>query len=148
MKTYSISKQFVIVRAESADTQGICSLLEMHHPPDFGPPVHYHLKEDEGFYVLEGRYRFRLGEKTLEVGPGDFVLAPREVPHAFRSLGPETGKLLVSFTPGGAERYFELMSQISMEDPDRMKKCQELDREFGMVIIGGFVSFTGSVQKA
>ena len=126
VKSFTVGKQFVIVRAGSADTNGVCAVLEMHHPPETGPPLHVHQYEDEGFFVLEGHYRFTLfgpEKQVREVGPGDFVMAAKTVAHSFRSLGPEIGKLLVYFTPAGAEAYFEANSQIPQYDPDRKAKC-------------------------
>jgi mannose-6-phosphate isomerase-like protein (cupin superfamily) len=138
MKTFTVGKQHVIVRAESADTNGVCAVLEMHHPPETGPPLHVHQHEAEGFFVLEGRYRFTLftpEKEVREVSSGDFVMASRGIPHSFRSLGPELGKLLVYFTPAGAEAYFEESSQISLDDPDRKAKCKALNQRFGITIV-------------
>ena len=138
-RTYTVGQQTVIVRAESRDTSGICDVLELHHPKGSGPPIHFHTKEDEGFYILQGRYRFRVGENTFNIGPGEFLMASRNTPHAFTSVGPELGKMLVYFTPGGVEPYFARMSQISLSDPERGEKCAALDKEFGMTMLGGRV---------
>jgi quercetin dioxygenase-like cupin family protein len=110
----------------------------MHHPPEAGPPLHVHKFEDEGFYILEGRYRFTLftpEKQVTEAGPGNFVMAVRGVSHSFRSLGPGIGKMLVYFAPGGAEGYFEAGSQISPDDPDRRTKREELDRKYGIALV-------------
>jgi quercetin dioxygenase-like cupin family protein len=57
------------------------------------------LHAEEGIFVLEGRYRFQLGDQQLELGPGDFVHVPRPTPHAFEALEP--GRALVIVAPGG-----------------------------------------------
>jgi len=41
-----------------------------------------------------------------ELAPGDSVLGPRRVPHAFAFVGNTTGKLLVGFTPAGKMEEF------------------------------------------
>lgn len=138
-RTYAIGGQTVLVRSDSQQTGGLCDVLEMHHSVNVGPPLHYHTKENEGFYVLQGHYRFRIGDEVLTVGPGQFVLAARLIPHAFTNLGPDLGKLLVYFTPGGVERYFSRMSEISVDDAARDSKCAVLDDEFGIVMLGGRV---------
>ena len=46
-------------------------------------PMHIHHSDDEAWYVLEGSLRFRLGEETVEAGPGEAVLAPKGTPHAY-----------------------------------------------------------------
>lgn len=138
MQSYNVGKQYVIVRARAEDTGGVLSLLEMHHSPETGPPLHVHKYEDEGFYILEGNYRFTLfapEKQTREVGPGEFVMAARRVPHSFRSLGPEIGRMLVYFTPGGAEGYFEASSRIPPEDPERTAKRQALEDKYGTTIL-------------
>lgn len=135
--TYTVGSQTVIVRSDIQQTKRICDVLEMHHPPGSGPPLHYHTMEDEGFYILQGRYRFQVGDQSLTLEPGQFILAARSVPHAFTSIGPELGKMLVYFTPGGVEPYFERMSRIAFDDIDRDSRCAALDAEFGMVMIGG-----------
>ena len=40
-------------------------------------PLHVHEREDEYFFILEGEHVFQIGEETLQVGPGGFVVAPR-----------------------------------------------------------------------
>jgi uncharacterized cupin superfamily protein len=39
-------------------------------------PAHYHLLEGEHLLVLEGRATLRLGDRTHEIGPGDYVCFP------------------------------------------------------------------------
>lgn len=39
-------------------------------------PFHYHMREDELFYVLSGRGVLRHGETLREIGPGDCIFCP------------------------------------------------------------------------
>jgi uncharacterized cupin superfamily protein len=50
-------------------------------------PLHYHLREEEHFFVLEGRCVLRSGEERFTVGPGDYVCFPAGtgVAHAFEN---------------------------------------------------------------
>ena len=50
---------------------------------DWIAPLHVHYADDEAWYVLDGVLRFRLGEQTLEAGPGGAVLARKGIPHAY-----------------------------------------------------------------
>ncbi|REJ86267.1 MAG: cupin domain-containing protein [Acidobacteria bacterium] len=52
-----------------------------------GPRLHVH-PYDEIFHVLEGRAEFTVGERRFEAGPGDLVIGPANVPHAYVNLGP------------------------------------------------------------
>ncbi len=45
----------VIVRADTAQTNASLTVLEFLVPPNDGPAVHAHLREDEVWYVTEGR---------------------------------------------------------------------------------------------
>ncbi len=47
-----------------------------------GPFVwHHHEAEDELFLVLHGQLRMELRERTVDVGPGEFIIIPRGVEH-------------------------------------------------------------------
>ena len=45
------------------------------------PPLHVHHTHHEGFLVLSGEVSLFLGGRELALRPGEFVLAPRGVPH-------------------------------------------------------------------
>lgn len=40
-------------------------------------------RSDKLFYILRGRGRFHVGPTTADVGRGDAVLIPHDVPHSF-----------------------------------------------------------------
>jgi mannose-6-phosphate isomerase-like protein (cupin superfamily) len=42
---------------------------------------HKHDEEDEMFYVLEGRFTMEFRDKTVELGPHEFLIVPRGVEH-------------------------------------------------------------------
>jgi mannose-6-phosphate isomerase-like protein (cupin superfamily) len=46
-------------------------------------PFHVHHADDEAWYVLEGRLRFRIGDDIFEAGPGGAALAPKGTPHTY-----------------------------------------------------------------
>jgi mannose-6-phosphate isomerase-like protein (cupin superfamily) len=102
----------VRIRAHTRNTNGALTLLEFVHPPNGGPPLHIHLREDEVWYVLEGDYRFKLGEAMFGVSQGDMVFGPRGTPHGFQNVGDTPGRLLVFYTPSGAERFFEQHAEL------------------------------------
>ncbi len=51
-------------------------------------PLHLHRSDDEAWYVLEGKMRFRIGGETFEASSGDAVLAPKGVPHTYGNAQP------------------------------------------------------------
>jgi mannose-6-phosphate isomerase-like protein (cupin superfamily) len=104
----------MLVKAASPATGGAFSLLETANPPDAGPPLHLHHTADEAFYVLEGSYEFHCGDEQVDAGPGWFVFLPHGVPHRYRA-GPQGGRVLMLFSPGGTEDYFRDIA-VAMAD--------------------------------
>jgi mannose-6-phosphate isomerase-like protein (cupin superfamily) len=104
-----------------ADTDGRFSLVEHPLPARaLGSPVHTHHHEDEYSFVLEGRVGVKLGDDTLVAGPGDLVLKPRGVPHAFWNAGDEPARLLEMISPAGFEEYFrEMAPLLAAEERDQ-----------------------------
>ena len=71
------------IKAGAEQTHGAFTFIEWQAPAGFGPPRHIHDRDDEAFYVLDGSMTLECGESTWQAGPGDFVLLPRGVAHAF-----------------------------------------------------------------
>ncbi len=59
-------------------------------PGSLSCPPHYHLGEEEAFYVLEGSGLFWVGDERIEARPGSFMVRPLadRVAHAIEA-GPE-----------------------------------------------------------
>ncbi len=110
----------------------------MHHvpagliPPEVGPPLHVHEKENETYYVLDGEFEFVCGEDHVRGGPGTFVFAPRGVPHRYKNIGSAAGRMLFGFTPGGIEAFFtELGSQTELN----LQVMTEIARRHGITML-------------
>jgi mannose-6-phosphate isomerase-like protein (cupin superfamily) len=73
----------VTIKAHTRNTNGSMSVLEFVHPPKAGPALHNHLREDEVWYVLEGDYRFKVGDAMFRVSEGGMAFGPRGAPHGF-----------------------------------------------------------------
>lgn len=57
------------LKIASSDTEGGLSVwMQNGHSPYGGPPLHLHPHQYEFFFVLEGRYRFRVGGRLLHAG--------------------------------------------------------------------------------
>lgn len=98
--------QLMHVKLSAAESNGELTVIEDVIPPNVGPPLHVHEKENETYYVLEGRFEFICDEDRVEGGPGTFVFAPRGYPHAYKNVGDTPGRLIFGFTPGGIEAFF------------------------------------------
>jgi mannose-6-phosphate isomerase-like protein (cupin superfamily) len=89
------------------ETGGTLSLAQDQVPPGGGPPLHYHLNEDEVFIVQEGRIEYFIENRWIELGPGGVVFAPRNVPHRFRNPSDKPARQWTVFMPSGFETFFE-----------------------------------------
>ncbi len=62
-------------------------------------PLHFHPDGVHRMYILEGRLRCTLGEETMEMGPGDYMLIPRGVRHRFEKVGGGKAYFVTVDTP-------------------------------------------------
>ena len=70
---YEYCKKAFVPR--SSGTESLVCVYEV--PPGKSPyPYHYHLKDEETFYILSGEGRLRTPEGERAVGAGDFLFFP------------------------------------------------------------------------
>jgi mannose-6-phosphate isomerase-like protein (cupin superfamily) len=102
----------VLLAGGDATAGGVAFVLHPLAPRALGSPVHTHAREDEWTYVLEGEVGVEIGGGTLVARPGDLVLKPRGVPHAFWNAGDAPARMLEVITPAGFEGYFEGLGEV------------------------------------
>jgi quercetin dioxygenase-like cupin family protein len=122
------------------ETGGNFFAMEQSNHKKGGPPRHLHYSEEEYFYVIDGNYVVEVGTERFELGPGDSLLAPRKIPHAWAFVGDDKGNLLISFAPANKmEAYFRLINQIraphTYANPNDTQHA-DLMRQYGMELIG------------
>jgi mannose-6-phosphate isomerase-like protein (cupin superfamily) len=81
-------------------------------PRTLAAPMHVHSNEDEYSYVLEGEVGVQIGVEILYASPGDLVVKPRGVWHAFWNRRDEPARLLEIISPAGFERYFAELAPL------------------------------------
>jgi mannose-6-phosphate isomerase-like protein (cupin superfamily) len=123
------------------DSGGNCMVMDQVIRPESGPPPHVHQREDETFYILEGRFSFLCGDREEIMEAGSFVYIPRGTLHTFRNVGMTKGRLLVTVTPAGLEDFFYQIGTIADGlpepppfDPAILGKLVELAGKYGMEI--------------
>ena len=95
----------VTVKTAGAETGNALSQIEVDDPRGGGTPLHVHHNEDETFYVLQGEVTFLVGDERIDVAAGDFLFAPRDIPHTY-VVRSERARMLVTASPGGVEQVF------------------------------------------
>ena len=101
----------ILFRVGTKESGGSLFAIEHRGLGKGGPPEHFHLYQDEWFYVLEGEVRFRVGGKETLVRPGESVLGPRMVPHCFAGTGEKPARMLITCTPAGKmEEFFRAVA--------------------------------------
>jgi quercetin dioxygenase-like cupin family protein len=103
-------------KATGESTDGSLVLLENLTAPGGGPPPHVHTREDEFFYVLEGSFEIRIGDRVHTLGSGGFAYVRRGTVHNFRNIAATPSRLLVGFTPGGIEGFFRESGRPATDD--------------------------------
>ena len=115
-----------------ADSEGVLILENVVHRPG-GPARHLHTAQDEWFFAAEGNFVVEIGAQRFALGPGDSLLAPRQVPHAWSNVGPGLGRLMIVFSPAGRmEAFFRTVTQVNAPPP----QDPALWRAHGMELLG------------
>lgn len=123
-------------------TNGAFTVIEQIIQPQSGPPPHVHHREDEAFYVLEGRFSFLSGEKQSVFEAGSFVYVPKGTVHTFKNIEAQQGRLLVIITPAGLEEFFYAIGTPAADlsappafDPGVIDKLMQLAKDYQMAIV-------------
>lgn len=90
-----ISGQLVVFRERTGDRV----TAELYVRPGGYVPVHVHGRQVERFEGVSGTLRFRIGRRSLDVGPAEAVAVPAGTPHGFRNVGSDIAHFLIELTP-------------------------------------------------
>ena len=127
-RTVRVMGNRVTYKAVAEETGGAYSLFEGVVEPGSGVPPHYDRYEDETWWILAGTFGLRLGDETLELGPGGYAFVPRGTVHALTNVGGGPGRLLVLVTPGGLrERFIDEMGG-SRGVPEALAGSADIER--------------------
>lgn len=73
---------------------------------------HVHSREDEFTLLLRGRIGARVGDTDYELGPGDLLLKPRNVPHAMWNPSDEPAVSFEFISPAGFEEFIRETGEL------------------------------------
>ena len=125
----------IVGKVFSEQTNGQYSVIVTTTPSQGGPPRHRHQHEDELFYILQGTYEFRVGDKTIIANEGDWVHLPRNLPHRYRNIGSEAGKTLNIMTPGGFEQFFAEIDALPKDRPPDRQQVRDIGARYGLTFL-------------
>jgi mannose-6-phosphate isomerase-like protein (cupin superfamily) len=115
-------------KVSTKDTEGDMFIFESTRIKEGGPILHTHYETDEWWYVLQGEFLIKVGDKTYSAKTGDFVYGPRKVPHTFAKIAQGEAKLIIGHQPAGKmEAYFKKISEgiatnMSEEERNNLRK--------------------------
>jgi quercetin dioxygenase-like cupin family protein len=112
---------------------GEAVLVDMWIEPGGGVPPHVHPSMEERFEVVSGRIGFLAGREWLIAGPGETVVVPAGMRHAYRNAGDEPAHGRCRATPPQTLQEF-------LEDAAAMARAGRINRH------GLPTSFAGAWQ--
>lgn len=130
-KSLRVISDTMTIKVPSEKVNGAYSVTEDVTPPGGGAPPHIHHREDEMFYVLEGEFEFRCGDRVFNAAKDALVALPKEIPHALKNTGNALGKTLLILIPGGTEKAFEELDMLPRGPPD-LEKINAITRKYGV----------------
>jgi quercetin dioxygenase-like cupin family protein len=136
---HSIGVSSTAYKVSGQDTGGGLFIMEHANRAKGGPPRHLHHYEDEWFYAIEGEYIVEVGSERFRLKPGDSILAPREIPHAWAFAGSASGKMLIAFAPANKmEEYFRSTAKARAGAYSNWNnpRDKELMRSYGLELLG------------
>ncbi len=96
-------------------------LGEFREDPGFMTALHFHYKQDEQFFILEGVLSVYVEGKWHDFEPGTVAVVPRGMHHAQGNMGTKPVRFLGSGSPAGFEQFFveldKLASRVPPADP-------------------------------
>src|SRR5260370_18236256 len=76
--------------------------------------LHLHRDSDEIAWVLEGEFTFKIGDEVTTGGPGTCAFMPRNVAHAWKNIGNDTGRVIALYPPAAAGGYIEALHERAL----------------------------------
>ena len=126
--------RFAALKLVGDETNGSVMLFEETVPPGTKSLFHLHRDSDEVAWVLAGEITFKIGDEVTVGGPGTCAFFPRNVAHAWKNTGSETGRVVFLYTPAAAGGYVEELRNRpgAMTDDER----KELRERYQWEIVG------------
>lgn len=82
-----------------ADNGNQFTAFDLFVPPDNGPPLHFHTRETEWFYVIDGNPNFQLDNQFIPGEEGTLIFSLVEQLHAYKNTTSESARMILFYEP-------------------------------------------------
>lgn len=127
--------RFAALKLLGRETDESIMLFEETVPAGTKSLFHLHRDSDEVAWVLAGEITFKIGDEVTIGGPGTCAFFPRNVPHAWRNSGRETGRVLFLYTPASAGAYVESLLDRPA-DPIDEEEREKIRQRYHWEVVG------------
>jgi mannose-6-phosphate isomerase-like protein (cupin superfamily) len=137
---YSMGQGEAHILVDGDRSAGAWWMGEFREQPGFMTPLHYHPRQDEQFYVLEGVLSVYAEDKWYDLEPGSVAIVPHGVRHAQGNTGNVRARFLGSGNPAGFEQSFaeidQLARRLQRSDPKFQEELEKILAKFDTKTLG------------
>jgi quercetin dioxygenase-like cupin family protein len=126
--------RFAALKLVGHETDESIMLFEETVPVGTKSLFHLHRDSDEVAWVLAGEITFKIGDDVTVGGPGTCAFFPRNVRHAWKNSGSETGRVLFLYAPAAAGGYVEEL--LKRPRPINADERNELRERYRWDVVG------------
>lgn len=100
----------MLVKINSQESGGKLSMIEQDVEPGSGSLLHICNHEDKVIHVLDGEFEVYVNGEIIEPDLNGTIFIRKGLPHYYRNVGCDAGKIMVIITPGGHENFLRDLS--------------------------------------
>ena len=126
--TFSIGAMLVTLKTTGDETAGRFALIEVTVPPYFADILpHLHQESAEAIYLTQGMLAVTLGDETMVVRQGSFILIPPHTVHRLWNPAATQATFLAYYSPAGVEGFFAALAELDLPaNPHQVGALAEL----------------------
>ena len=133
---YSFGPEYVTLKVTGEVTNDEYLVIEVLSPAGGGPPLHTH-RAAEVFFVVDGVFEFPTlvdGRPHLvKATAGESVHIPAGVPHSYKNIGEDYGRLIGVLTPAAEIEGFFREGLERITDPEA-KPSLDMQPDMGRIM--------------
>jgi len=86
--------------------------------------------------VLDGAFRFKVGDSVVVAETGTFLFVPRGTAHTWTNALDVASTMLVTFIPGGMEAFFKEAAPLMHTEPLDIKALTAVNARHATTVVG------------